>query len=339
MTGNRIKWQTIIEKVKDILVYYESEGVKATLRAVFYRLVSDNSLPNTVSSYQGLSRHLVKARKEGVIDFDAMEDRGRYTIENFGDSHLHRENLEEIQTECKQRINVLNLDTVINDYFNYESIHLKSPLNGYWAKQPIIPEIWVEKDAIAPTIENWTSGLCTSIRVNRGYGGWSFMSTNIQSIKEILTEHDKVAILYIGDLDPSGLDMDRHLKNMIEHFDMSNRIEFKRLALLKEQVEQYNLPSKPEDAETLAKIARDPRSKKYDLNYIVEVDAFLGLAPDAFKNLLQSSIGLYYNEDIADEVAEENSDIVAECRRIRNDAKEQAKEVLLDYILGGGGYD
>jgi hypothetical protein len=227
--------------VKGILAYFEGEDTKATLRAVFYRLVSDNSLPNTISMYQSLSRHLVKARKEGVISFDALTDSGRYSIENFGDIHLHRENLEELQTVCKQRINALNLDTVINDYFNYASLHLESPLNGYWAKQPIIPEIWIEKDAIASILESWTSGF-TSIRVNRGYGGWSFLYTCIQDIKELLESHDKVSVLYIGDLDPSGVDMDRHLKDVIDHFGMSERIELKRLALLEDQVEQYNLP-------------------------------------------------------------------------------------------------
>ena len=68
MTDNkRIKWQEVIEKVEDMLTYFEHEGIKATLRTVFHRLVSDNTLPNTVSSYQGLSRHLVKARKKRLI--------------------------------------------------------------------------------------------------------------------------------------------------------------------------------------------------------------------------------------------------------------------------------
>jgi hypothetical protein len=66
------------------------------------------------------------------------------------------------------------------------------------------------------------------------------------------------------------------------------------------------------------------------------VDAFLGMAPDAFKELIQSTIRKYHNEAIAEEVAEENRDIVDECRTIRTNAIEQAKKVLLDQILEGG---
>lgn len=336
MTGNRIKWQEITEKVKDILAYFESEGVKATLRAVFYRLVSDNSIPNTVSMYQSLSKHLVKARKEGVISFEALSDSGRYSLDNFGDNWLHRESLEEVKSMCTERIANIDLNAVINDYFNYPDLHLEQPLKGYWAKQPIIPEIWIEKDAIAAIIKSWTFDLHISIRVNKGFGGWSFLYTSIQDIKELLKEHEKVNILYIGDLDPSGVDMDRHLKEVIDHFGMSDKLELKRLALLEDQIDQYHLPPRPMDAATLAKIARDPRSKTYNSTYIVEVDAFLAMAPDAFKELIRSTIEAYHNEAIAEEVAEENRNIEAECNYIRTNAIEQAKAVLLEQITGGG---
>lgn len=331
----RIKWKEVVEKVKEVLSQFQSEDVKPTLRAVYYRLVSINTIPNTVGSYQGLSRHLVKARKEGEIDFNAMEDRGRYSISNFGDGYLDETNLNDVGERCTVRLEDLDIDTVIDDYFNYDFLNLQSSDSGYWAQQPIIPEIWIEKDAIAPTIENWTSGLSTNIRVNRGYSGWSFLNTCIQQIRETLQRHDKAIILYIGDLDPSGTDMDRHLKEAVEFFGMSDRIEFKRLALLPEQVEIYNLPPKPEDAETLAKVARDPRSRNYNLNYIVEVDAFLGLAPDAFKELIQEAILEYYDATIAAEVREEEIRITNEAENIVNAAKQMAKESLLSQIRGG----
>ena len=163
MTSNRIKWEPIIEEVKAILAYFEGEETKATLRAVFYRLVSDNSLPNTVSMYQSLSRHLVKAQKEGVISFDALTDSGRYSIEHFGDDYLDSDDLETVKECCAQKIGYIDIDSVIDNYFNYKYMVLNPPENAYRAEQPSIAVVWIEKDAVAPSIQNWTSGLCTTI--------------------------------------------------------------------------------------------------------------------------------------------------------------------------------
>lgn len=181
--NKRIKWKEVVEKVKEIIIYFQGEGIKPTLRAVFYRLVSDNTIPNTTSSYQGLSKHLVKARKEGEIDFDALEDRVRYSISNFGDEYLDESDLNGVKKGCEDKIETITLDSVIEDYFNYEDFHLEMQENGYWAKQPVIPEVWIEKDAIAPTLEKWTSDLDTNIHVNRGYGSWSFLHTKYPKLK------------------------------------------------------------------------------------------------------------------------------------------------------------
>lgn len=323
-----------MEKVKDILVYFDGEEIKPTLRAVFYRLVAINALPNTESMYQSLSQHFVKARKAGEIPFDALIDNARRSIENFGDTHLKNKDVESADAGYTQRIQKLTLDSVIEDYFNYENLVLTLPEDGYWAKQPIIPEVWIEKDAIGGIIERWTSKLHTSIRINRGYPSWSFLYTSIQSLKKVLESHDKVSVLYIGDLDPSGLDMDRFLKETIEYFGMDKRIQFKRLALTEDQVVLHDLPPKPTDTKTLEKLERDPRNKKYDSGYFVEVDAFISLAPKSFKALIQTEIQKYHNSAIAAEVAEQNTKIVDECRAIRAKSIKQAKAVLVKQILG-----
>ena len=331
----RIKWKEVVEKVKEVLILFQNEDVKPTLRGVFYRLVSDNVIPNTQSKYNKLSSILVKARKEGEIDFDAMEDRGRYSIFNFGDDCLDEEDLDDVGTTCDEKIEDINIDTIIDDYFCSVSPYKGYEDSGYWARQPIIVEMWTEKDAIASILNRWTSDLSINIRVNRGYDSWSFLYACTQQLKETLERHDKVVILYIGDLDPSGMDMDRHITEVINFFQLTDRVKFRRIALLPEQVERYNLPPKPGDAETLAKVARDPRTKKYKEKYITEVDAFLGLAPEAFKELIQEAILEYYDAAISAEVREEKIRIINEAENIVNTAKQMAKESLLSQIRGG----
>lgn len=61
------------------------------------------------------------------------------------------------------KIGYIDIDSVIDDYFNYKYMVLNPPENAYRVEQPIIPEVWLEKDAVAPSIQNWTSGLCTTI--------------------------------------------------------------------------------------------------------------------------------------------------------------------------------
>lgn len=329
-----VKWKIVIEKVKDILVYFQGEGIKPTLRGVFYKLGVDDSLPNTESMYKTLSHRLSLEKKAGTFPFDALIDNSRRSIENFSDGYLEREDLESVKVGCIRKIQNLTIDNVIEDYFNYENLILTPPPDGYWAKQPIVPEIWTEKDAIVGILEQITSGLHTTIRINRGYAGWAYLNTSIEKVKEVLKSHDKISILYLGDLDPSGVDMDRHLKDAFKYLDITDRIDFKRIALTEDQVDLHNLPPKPKDTKTLEKLQKDPRYKNYDFEYYAEVDAFAHLAPNSFKALIKAEIQKCHDSTIAAEVAAENIKLVDECKATRAESIKHAKRVLLNQIKG-----
>lgn len=49
------------------------------------------------------------------------------------------------------------------------------------------------------------------ITVNRGYSGWSFLYENCMRLLEIKRSGKEIHILYFGDFDPSGNDMDNAL--------------------------------------------------------------------------------------------------------------------------------
>lgn len=321
-----ISWPPVIEEVKNIIAYFATEDIKPTLRALFYRLVSKGILPNTGSYYGSLSRNLVEARQNGTIPFDALTDGNRYNIDNFGDACLQTGDIEYAKSGYQQKLKTLNLGNIVSEYFNYEYLQLKAPTNSFWAEQPIIPEIWIEKDAIAAIIAKWTADLHVTIRIMKGYDSWTHLYTSIENVKDVLESHDKVCILYLGDLDPSGVDMDRHIKEAIDHFGMSDYIDVRRIALVEKQVDQYGLPPR-----MTVKVG-DTRAKKYSSDYNTEVDAFLSMAPNAFKALIRSTVQKFHNMDISKVVAEKNSDIVNECRVMRLDAIEKAKQMLVEQI-------
>ena len=68
-----MRYEETVGYVSKILAEYT---MRLTLRQIYYRLVADFGLPNKRSSYNQLSRHLVKAREQGVISEAYVSDYG-----------------------------------------------------------------------------------------------------------------------------------------------------------------------------------------------------------------------------------------------------------------------
>jgi hypothetical protein len=67
-----LDWDYIVQHAAQIVRSYDT-GV--TLRQLFYRLVSDETIPNNQNAYKGLSRYTARARREGW--FPDLVDRNR----------------------------------------------------------------------------------------------------------------------------------------------------------------------------------------------------------------------------------------------------------------------
>lgn len=325
----KVNWKEVVEVVKtEVVPAFNREGVKPTLRTIFYSLVSRNLIPNTKSAYKRLSEVLVKARKDGIFQWDFIEDRVRYVIRKFNDHRATEESLNAVEWYCKHKLDEIDINQLLNSEFDY--LRVSSEV-GYWAEQPVIPEVWVEKDALATTLDNWLWDLSVNIRVNRGYSSWTFIYENVREIKSLLENHEKVVILYCGDLDPSGVDIQRFLGEALEYFGMdSSRVELIRVAVTPEQVEQYNLPPRPEDAETLAKLERDPRSKKYTYDYIVELDALIAYVPSEFRRIIREAVERYHNKDIYNRVRREVEELARRSGEIIDGYKKEALRKILE---------
>ena len=119
-----------------------------------------------------------------------------------------------------------------------------------------------------------------------------------------LKHQDKrIHVLYFGDFDPSGEDMDRHLVDALSYFDLDSYIiDFERIAVTEDQIDEYDLPPIPEDSETLDKLDKDSRKggfiNKYGQLMAVELDALLAIVPDQFKLLMQESVDQYFDQTI-----------------------------------------
>jgi len=122
---------------------------------------------------------------------------------------------------------------------------------------PIIPkpegvrkvEVWLEKEAVYPLLKDIFDRYKVSVQIQHGYGSLSMF---IRAVKRA-TRRGVRKILYFGDLDPSGLDIERVTKERMEP------VEVERVALTWEQVRKYKLPprhAKPSDRRTKRYVER-----------------------------------------------------------------------------------
>ena len=282
--NSRTDWKQVIEEVKSSLIWFKQLGIIPTLRTIFYRLVSLEIIPNTEQSYKSLSSTIVKARKSGEIPWDCFSDQGRHVL--IG--------LEEY--------------TSPEDYIDIAIDYLKNAPRRYtiprWHNQKHYVEVWIEKQALADTFVAFLQTRQVNVVVNRGYAGWSFLYENCRKLGRLKDERNQdIHILYFGDFDPSGDDMDRHLQSAIEQFGLQDDTDFRRVAVTLEQINRFNLPPVPNNQETLDKIRKDTRTNKFIEKYggklyVVELDALLAVIPDQFRTMVQQSVDQYFDERV-----------------------------------------
>lgn len=299
-----INWNEIVDIVSEELVSYEAQGFAPSLRAMFYRLVSKNILSNTKSTYKSMSRAMVKARIDGRLPIKCFSDSTRNIIRNF---NQYYESLEDRIAEHVDRLGTLS-EQWKEDF-------------PRWYDQPEYVEVWVEKAALTGTFNSILSGKDVVIVPNKGYGSFDFIYDNLKRLSYWKHKEDKnLHVLYFGDHDPSGENMDKVLENYVNvlgdrpDIDMwFEDIDFQRIAVHREHIEEYNLPSNP-DAKTIEKLKKDPRTKGFMKKYgyarvedikVVELDALPAIRPDVFRNMVIDSVDQYFDEDIYDSNVED----------------------------------
>ena len=266
----------LLEKMKEILEEYEEQEIKVTLRQLYYQLVARDIIPNAIKEYAKLSGLLTNARYTGDVDWTAIEDRTR---------------IPKIPTTFE------DVDELI------ENAKRCYKLNR-WEGQEYYVELWTEKDAISSVISPITNSYQVPVSVNRGYSSASSMYDSAQRF----LEHDgKIKIiLYLGDHDPSGLDMDRDIQNRLEEFGVD--VEVVRIGLTAEQINQYSPPPNP------TKIT-DPRAKEYISEYgetSWEVDA---LKPEVLQELIERFILKYLDLERFEQVEQKEQKEIQELEK------------------------
>lgn len=263
----------LLDYILEIIEEYSNQNIKLTLRQLYYQLVSRDYIINKQSEYSKLSKLVTDARYCGIIDWDAIEDRIR---------------MPRIHSEFE---NIIDLIRCAKASYRLDR----------WKEQKYYIELFTEKDALTSILLPIANKWHIHFNVNRGY---SSATATYDTSKRFLNASEngkELILLYLGDHDPSGLDMVRDIRERLLEFGVP--IEVEHIALTSEQIKKYNPPPNP------AKFS-DPRAKMYISKYgktSWEVDA---LKPEVMIKLVNQSIEQYVDIDLMQEiVTKEKSDI------------------------------
>ena len=259
-----------IELANKIIDSYQAQGLRLTLRQLYYQFVTQNAMLNQEKSYNSLGNLISDARLAGLVDWDAIEDRVR--VPRLPNEF---ENVKEL------------VDTALHSY--------RLPR---WQGQQHYIELWVEKDALSGVLAPLARKYHITLMVNRGYSSQSAMYE--AGIRFCRHGNKQCTLFYLGDLDPSGEDMVRDIQDRLTMFGAN--LVVKKIALTMEQVRQYNLPPNPAKK-------TDTRATTYIAKYgneSWEVDA---LPPDKLHQFIEHAILEVVDFDAMERIIElENQD-------------------------------
>jgi hypothetical protein len=263
------KTKEVLEQVQTVLEQY-AEHLPLTARQIFYRLVGTARYDKTEAGYERLCNVLVRARRAGLVPFDAIRDDGTTAERPFGyDGKAHFWRLVRQDAE---------------DYRRDRS-----------SGQPVALEVWVEAAGMVPQVARVVSGFGVAAYSS---GGFDSLTAKHEAAQRIMHRSVPTLVLHIGDHDPSGLSVfDSAAEDVAamvadSGHDPDELVEFRRVAVTPEQIAAYNLPAAPPKA-------TDRRGTW--VGGTVQVEA---LSPAALADIVRQAVGAELDADVLAETVE-----------------------------------
>lgn len=275
--------QVLLAKAVEVIDEYEAQGYQLTLRQLYYQLVARDIIPNESNWYKQLGEVVSNGRLGGHIDWDSIVDRGR--------------------------------NPVMPSQWDSPAEILQAAADGFrldrWKGQRYHVEVWCEKDALSGVIEPVCQRYHVRFLANRGYSSSTAMYDAAQRFQVAASQGQSPVVLYLGDHDPSGLDMSRDVQDRLDLLTYEMGVETFRLALNYPQVSDYSPPPNP------TKI-KDSRAKEYIGQYGMESWELDALEPQVLDGLISDAIEQFLDPEEWELVVAEEE---AGRQRIREAAK------------------
>ena len=221
--------------VVEVVGKFRQQGYTASIRQIYYQLVSHYGLPNTPEGYDKVQNLLWYARMGGYVSFNDIVDRGRDI--SFGRSGVgSNDTVEDGILSC-----IASASCAADCY-------RQDP----WCEMEEVPVVMVEKDALSGVL----SPICREYGIPfiSAHGNPSI--TLLKDLADMMIRRgqeatSKYALLHLTDHDPAGL------YSMVDQLVGEDSVvqlcgarlgrdwTYKRIGLTRQQVEQYRLPPNP----------------------------------------------------------------------------------------------
>jgi hypothetical protein len=270
------------------------------LRRIHYRIVtlpngttvlltSGEPFRNDNRSWHRLTMASTAARILGQVDVEAFIDRRNKGVER---------NTWPRRVEPSISWTGINGDLSLRNAIDQSSESATLDVLGWWSPgeveiagydysrddQPVLVELWVEKS----TTEDVLRPVCADLGVNYVEGaGYESITAAVSLLRRAQAHYMACSILYVSDFDPAGNNMPvataRHLEFWRDRLGIDVEITVEQVALTREQVDRYDLPSSPD-------------------TYDTELDALEALHPGVLAGLVRDAVWRWRDPHLRDEL-------------------------------------
>lgn len=244
----------LVGAVQVVLAEYR-DHLPLTIRQTFYRLVATRGYDKTEAAYARLCEMVNRARRAGFIPFASIRDDGasRYETATWADP---ADFLADVRDDARR----FRLDRQ----------------DG----QPV--RLWVlcEAGGMAPMLARAANPYGVPVLTSGGFDSVTAKHDLAQELAAALDEGDRVEVLHLGDLDPSGehlfTSLAEDVRAMVDGL-CGGQPEFTRLAVTREQADRLALPTAPPK----------PTDRRRFTGQTVQCEA---IAPDMLATILRDAI-------------------------------------------------
>lgn len=244
-----------------------------TVRQIFYALTVRGIVPKEENQgYRRVQRQVLELRRAGLLEWSFISDATRW------------------------RRGPMMYDRAEDALLAIKSTYRRN----LWQSQDERIEVWLEKDALAGVVMEATVPWGVDLMVSHGTSSATFIH-EAAVVARTAYERANVSTIVFGlfDFDAGGARIARAIdRGLDEHLgELGWIVEFERIAVLSEQVEDWNLPTRPAKK-------TDPEAHKFG-TVAVELDA---IPPDRLIGLVDEAIASRVDADAwkKEQIVEQN---------------------------------
>jgi hypothetical protein len=253
-------------RIREALLGLQDRFGKISVRGAYYQLLAAGVVPKDEKiGYRPVQRQVLELRRAELLPWSFVSDGSRW----------------------RRRPTTYNStkDALLEIARTYR--------RNLWLSQGVRIEIWLEKDALASLIAPKAYEWGVDLMVSRGQSSDTFCVEAAQEAKIAWEQGRLQTVVYaLYDADRSGRNAAAAIRRKLDRYSDGAPIAFSLLAVTDEQIEQWELPTRP--------------AKEDENEVAVELDA---IPPDLLIGLVDDAIQAHVDEEAwAKEEAVEESE-------------------------------